>query len=222
MIKFFSKLASIIDSSNLFFFKLANWLCLILVLLTAEQVIARYFFNSSSVGLQELEWHLFGFVFLLAAAHALKANEHVRVDIFYSKCSPRRKALIDLIGTCFFLIPISAVIIYFGYKYAAQAFTYTNPNPLDFYTARFFEAGGTFYNLFASVEGFLRQTILVGEISPDPGGLEARWIIKALIPFGFLLVLLQGLSEIVKTIQIVISNSRVELQSNSTRGERTV
>jgi TRAP-type mannitol/chloroaromatic compound transport system permease small subunit len=41
---------------------------------------------------------------------------------------------------------------------------------------------------------FMANSFLIGEGSPDPGGLPARYILKAVIPFSFLLLLLQGLS----------------------------
>jgi len=41
---------------------------------------------------------------------------------------------------------------------------------------------------------FMANSFLIGEGSPDPGGLPARYVLKAVIPFSFLLLLLQGLS----------------------------
>lgn len=42
----------------------------------------------------------------------------------------------------------------------------------------------------------------IGENSADPGGLPARFIIKSMIAFGFLLLLLQGIAETAKAWQI--------------------
>ena len=39
-----------------------------------------------------------------------------------------------------------------------------------------------------------------GESSPDPGGLPLRWLIKATIPAGFALLLLQGLADALKSL----------------------
>lgn len=41
---------------------------------------------------------------------------------------------------------------------------------------------------------FMANSFLIGEGSPDPGGLPARYVLKAVIPLSFLLLLLQGLS----------------------------
>ncbi len=48
----------------------------------------------------------------------------------------------------------------------------------------------------------------IGEKSPDPGGLPARWLLKGAIPVGFGLLLLQGISEIVKNLRTIISRKR--------------
>jgi len=42
------------------------------------------------------------------------------------------------------------------------------------------------------------SSYMIGEGSPDPGGLPYRFVIKSMIPFGMFLLLLQGLSEIAK------------------------
>ncbi|MFN5029951.1 MAG: TRAP transporter small permease subunit [Burkholderiales bacterium] len=39
---------------------------------------------------------------------------------------------------------------------------------------------------------YVSQSYLVGETSADPGGLPYRWILKALIPIGFILLMLQS------------------------------
>ena len=51
---------------------------------------------------------------------------------------------------------------------------------------------------------FVENSYLLNETSPDPGGLAYRWLLKATIPLGFLFLLLQGLAEILKNINIVL------------------
>jgi len=196
-----------IDSITAFFAGLSGWLCLLLVLLTVQQVIARYVFNSSSIALQELQWHLFGFIFLLAAAHALKTDQHVRVDIIYSSRSPKTRALIDTAGILFFLLPVCGFLIYYGIRYTAFTLAFDNPRPPDHYTLQFSEPGTILYSILGNIEAILRRFVLVGEISGS-GGLEARWIIKAAIPFGFLLLLLQALSLLIEKWQVLLSSGK--------------
>ncbi len=59
----------------------------------------------------ELQWYFFSLIFLMGAAHALKAGAHVRVDIFYNRLSRRAKAWINILGTLIFLLPFCALMI---------------------------------------------------------------------------------------------------------------
>lgn len=71
--------------------KTAALLVLALVGLVVYDAFSRYLFNSGSVALQELEWHLFDLIFLLGIAYTLKHDKHVRVDLFYHRYPPRVK-----------------------------------------------------------------------------------------------------------------------------------
>lgn len=57
--------------------------------------------------------------FMLAASYTLKRDQHVRVDIFYRKMTPARKALVDVSGTVLFLIPVSAFLVVSSWDYVA-------------------------------------------------------------------------------------------------------
>jgi TRAP-type mannitol/chloroaromatic compound transport system permease small subunit len=46
--------------------------------------------------------------------------------------------------------------------------------------------------------GYVGQSFSIGEKSPDPGGIPARWFIKGLIPVGFALLALQGAAEAIR------------------------
>ncbi len=90
-----------------------------------------YLFQEGSVALQELEWHLFALIFLLGAAYTLKHDEHVRVDLIYHArwMSERRRAWIDLLGTLFFLLPFSVLIIYSAWPFVENAYTLNEHSP---------------------------------------------------------------------------------------------
>lgn len=99
-------------------------------------VLGRYIGNAigqnlSANSLIESQWYLFDLVFLLGAAYTLQHNEHVRVDIFYARWSRRRQALADLIGTLFFLLPFSVLVIVFSWDAIAQSWVVreTSPDP---------------------------------------------------------------------------------------------
>ncbi|MFY9317845.1 MAG: TRAP transporter small permease subunit [Burkholderiales bacterium] len=46
---------------------------------------------------------------------------------------------------------------------------------------------------------YVQQAYVIDEKSPDPGGLAHRWILKALIPLGFALLVLQSAAEVAKS-----------------------
>lgn len=93
------------------------WLTLAMMVVTCLVVTMRYAFNSGSVALQESVIYMHGIVFLLAIAFTLKQDAHVRVDIFYQKCSARTRAIIDLVGTLLFLFPVTLFIGFVSIDY---------------------------------------------------------------------------------------------------------
>ncbi len=93
--------------------QLTCFFLILMVLNVSFDVMMRYVFHNSSVGMQELEWHLFAVVILLGISVALKDEGHVRVDFLYDTLSVRKKAIINIVGTLFFLMPV-ALLIFFG------------------------------------------------------------------------------------------------------------
>jgi TRAP-type mannitol/chloroaromatic compound transport system permease small subunit len=98
-------------------------IAMVLMLLNVfYDVLMRYFFKNSSIGMQELEWHLFAVVFLFGMAYALKEDGHVRVDMFYERMTPKRQAIINILGALIFIVPFAIIIINSGYAFALDAF----------------------------------------------------------------------------------------------------
>ncbi|RCX31235.1 TRAP transporter small permease subunit [Thioalbus denitrificans] len=141
----------------------AAWLTLALVLLVAGNVLARYLLHTSSVALQELEWHLLAALSLLAASYTLQQNEHVRVDILYQRYPEIVRRWIDGLVPLVIIIPFALFIAWLSLKFTHQAYA-------------------------------------IGEVSPDPGGLGYRYLIKAFIPLGFTLIAVQALSMLLATM----------------------
>ena len=75
-----------------------KWLVLFASLISAGNALMRYTIHYSSNAWLEIQWYMFGAMFLLAAGYALKHGEHVRVDVFFSKMSPRTQAWVDVVG----------------------------------------------------------------------------------------------------------------------------
>jgi TRAP-type mannitol/chloroaromatic compound transport system permease small subunit len=95
---------------------------LLMVLNVAFDVLMRYLFRNSSVGMQEMEWHLFAFVILYGVGVALQHEAHVRVDVVYDRLSVKNKALINVAGTMLFLIPLSLFIMFGSIDYVRDAY----------------------------------------------------------------------------------------------------
>ncbi|MFV0437615.1 MAG: TRAP transporter small permease subunit [Desulfopila sp.] len=165
---------------------LGRILSLVLVLMTCNvfyDVIMRYTFHNSSVGMQEMEWHLFSIIILFGISVALLDEAHVRVDFLYDRFSEKTRAIINIVGTLLFLLPLASLIF------------------------------------FGSFE-FVRDAWEVGEISEDPGGLPYRWLIKAMIPLAFGLLILVVPGYVVKNINLLRRSRAQEATGKTTVEER--
>lgn len=99
------------------------WLLYAMMLITCAVVLLRYGFAIGTIALQESVIYLHGLVFMLGAAYTLQRDAHVRVDIFYRNFSMRTKALINLLGTLLFLMPVCIFIAYASWNYVASAWS---------------------------------------------------------------------------------------------------
>lgn len=122
MTKTMDKIIKILDKFIDFIGGIAALAMILMLLNVFYDVLMRYFFKNSSIGMQEMEWHLFSVVFLFGMAYALKEDGHVRVDMFYENMKPKRQALINIIGSLIFIIPFSLIIINSGFDFASGAY----------------------------------------------------------------------------------------------------
>ena len=97
------------------------WLLLAMALIQFGIVVLRYVFGINYIFMQESITYMHGAVFLVAAGYALLTDDHVRVDIFYGSATPKRKALIDLLGTYFFLFPVCLLLLWTASPYVASS-----------------------------------------------------------------------------------------------------
>ncbi|MBL1141392.1 MAG: TRAP transporter small permease subunit [Proteobacteria bacterium] len=125
------KLSSKIDQFTELTGRCISWLVIFLVLLVGYDVSMRYLFQSGSIGIQELEWHLFSIIFLIGAAYTLKHDEHVRLDILYRSkfLNDRHRAWIDAFGALFILLPFCLLIVISAWPFISQAYIYNEASP---------------------------------------------------------------------------------------------
>ena len=114
-------LSRVIDAVNRFIGYHIRWLILVAVLVSAVNAIIRKAFDTSSNAWLELQWYLFGMVFLFAAAYVLQKNAHVRIDAVSQNFSKRTRDWIDLLGHIFFLLPLCILMTWLGIPYFWEA-----------------------------------------------------------------------------------------------------
>ena len=114
-------LARVIDAVNARFGQACAWLTLFLVLGTAVVVVLRYGFGIGATALQEAVLYAHALVFMGAASWVLQRNGHVRVDIFYQRFTPRYQALVEVLGTLLFLLPVCLFLGWASWDYVATS-----------------------------------------------------------------------------------------------------
>ncbi|MEO7056938.1 MAG: TRAP transporter small permease subunit [Caldimonas sp.] len=141
----------------------AYW-ALIAVFVYYYEVLARYVFNSPTNWVHESMFLMFGMQYMLCGAYAYREDQHVRVDVIYTRFSARGKAIADIFTSIFFFI-FTLTLFWTGWRFAADA--------IGNHESSFTEWGIQY------------------------------WPVKIAIPVGGALIVLQGLSKLVKDILIV-------------------
>jgi TRAP-type mannitol/chloroaromatic compound transport system permease small subunit len=122
-------LARAIDALTERIGKIVIWLVLVATLVSAGNALARWALGASSNAWLEIQWYLFGAVFLLAAGYTLKHNGHVRIDIFYGRLGARGQAAIDLFGGLFFLLPMAGLLAWLAWPMFMEAWMTREMSP---------------------------------------------------------------------------------------------
>ncbi len=159
-------LSKLMDTINLWVGRAVAWVILVVVVVSSFNAVFRKAFDMSSNAWLEVQWYMFGAIFLLAAGYTLLKNGHVRVDILTSRLSERGQIIIDIIGILVFFLPVCCFVIWLSVPMA--------------------------------IEAYIHQ-----EVSSNAGGL-VRWPVKAIIPMGFVLLSMAGLSHLIKCIGCLI------------------
>jgi TRAP-type mannitol/chloroaromatic compound transport system permease small subunit len=116
-----NKVSKKINNLNIKIGRLFSWLLLLMVLLTCLIVVLRYLFNIGFIWMQELVRFFYAAVFLICAAYTLAEDAHVRVDIFYSKLSLKKKCIVNVLGSLMFLMPVCYITFYYSYSYVINS-----------------------------------------------------------------------------------------------------
>jgi len=115
-------LARGIDLLNDGFAVIAKWAVFAACFVSAANAFVRYGFDYSSNAYLEIQWYLFAVCVMFGAAQVLRVNEHVRVDLLYTRYPARVKVLVDLMGLTLFLLPMAVLIIWLSWPIAVDQF----------------------------------------------------------------------------------------------------
>ena len=118
LLKISSKLESMLEAVG----KIGAWLSLPLIAIIIFDIISRRFFVLGSTKLQEMEWHLHAALFLLALAYAYLKNSHVRIEVVRESFSTKAKSILEIVGILFFVLPYTALIVWFGIDFASRSY----------------------------------------------------------------------------------------------------
>ncbi|MDY3204539.1 MAG: TRAP transporter small permease subunit [Arcobacter sp.] len=111
----FDKFADMIGYTTAF-------IMVLMILNVTYDVIMRYFFNTGSIAMQEMEWHLFSVIILLGISYTLKEDGHVRVDLIYDRLTNKKKAKINMVGVVLFIIPVALLIAVESIPFVVESF----------------------------------------------------------------------------------------------------
>ncbi len=112
------KLFKFVDRLSEWTGKVTSYLVLLLTGAISYEVICRYVFNAPTLWAQEVSTYLYGSFFMLGGAYVMLKDNHVRVDIFYSRISYRAKALVDIITFPIFFFLFVGILVWEGSKMA--------------------------------------------------------------------------------------------------------
>ena len=171
----------VIDAINFRIGKTLAWLILAAVLVSTVNAIIRKLFDTSSNAWLELQWVLFGAVFLIVASWTLLENEHIRIDIVNSMFPQRVRNIIDVVGHAFFLLPLTIIMIITGYPFVTKSVLLNeqsmNAGGLPQWPAKMLVLIGFTLLFFQALSELIKRIAVMMDLIPDPyhgpGGLKA-------------------------------------------------
>ncbi|MFT7259190.1 MAG: TRAP-type mannitol/chloroaromatic compound transport system permease small subunit [Glaciecola sp.] len=116
-----SSVSAVIDMINKKIGEWVSYFTFLMAAVTFAVVVLRYGFNLGWIAMQESVVYLHAAVFLLGSAYTLQHDGHVRVDVFYRGFSEKRKALVNLVGTLFLLLPVMFFITAVSWHYVFES-----------------------------------------------------------------------------------------------------
>ena len=152
--------------------KAAIWLVLIVVLISSGNAIMRYTVGYSSNAFLEIQWYLFGLIFLSCGGYTFMRNEHVRIDLISGRFSKRGQTWIDLFGIVFFLLPMAVTIMVLSWPvfvHAIESSEMSNSaGGLIVWPARLMLPAGFFLLILQALSELIKRVGFLRGVCPDP------------------------------------------------------
>jgi TRAP-type mannitol/chloroaromatic compound transport system permease small subunit len=163
-----------IDAVNFRIGKILSWLILIVVIISAANATVRKVFDTSSNAWLELQWIIFGAIFLLCSPWTLLSNEHIRIDIVNSMLPKRWRDTIDVVGHLFFLLPLTIVMIVTSVPFFLRSFQINeqsmNAGGLPQWPAKGLILIGFVLLFFQGISELIKRIAVMRGLIPDPYG----------------------------------------------------
>lgn len=165
-------LSRIIDRITAFVGRQVAWLILVAVLVSAGNAVIRKVFDVSSNAWLELQWYLYGTVFLLAAAYTLQKNEHVRIDFVSNLLTKRMRDWVDLFGHVFFLLPFTGLMAYLAWPWFWKSYERgemsANAGGLILWPAKVMVLIGFMLLTAQAVSEIIKRIAVIRDLIPEP------------------------------------------------------
>lgn len=122
-------LSRAIDAATAWMGRWLAWLIVVAAVVSATNAIIRKLFDTSSNAWLELQWVLFGVVFLLCSPWTLAHNEHIRIDIVNNVLPRWARNTIEVVGHTLFLLPVCAVMVYTSLPFFLTSYRFNEQSP---------------------------------------------------------------------------------------------
>ena len=155
---------------------LIAWLMVPLMAAVVYEVVARYAFDAPTLWSFDVTYMLYGAMFMLGAAYALRIGAHIRTDFFWERWSLRTRGIIDAVAYIVFFFPGIALFLWVGWDEALYAYE-------------------------------------IGELSEQTPWRPLLWPLKACVPLAAALLLVQGISELTKSLYAAFTGREFKAQA---------
>ncbi|UES54614.1 TRAP transporter small permease subunit [Roseibium aggregatum] len=183
----------IVDGFNRGLGKIIMWGVFVMAAILLWSSISKTFFNPSLWTLEVAQFAMVAY-YILGGPYSIQLGSNVRMDLFYAEWSAKKKAWFDAF-TVLLLMFYLGVLLYGALNSTAYSLGYFGKDSLSFW-----------WDLFVSfiTGGPDAAAEKLGYIERSPTAWRPYlWPVKLVMIIGFVLMLLQAVSEFIKDIALI-------------------